>query len=74
MKVLSLRRFRYLLLSFLATAMPVIVVAADLDRTQVIAQIAAAAPGEAPDLTGKDLAGVDLSGVDFKGLIYSPRT
>lgn len=54
--------------------MPVIVVAADLDRTQVIAQIAAAAPGEAPDLTGKDLAGVDLSGVDFKGLIYSPRT
>lgn len=41
--------------------------AADLTRVQVIAVIAAAPPGDAPDLTRKSLTGLDLSGVDFKG-------
>ncbi len=41
--------------------------AADLTRTEILAVIAKAGPGEAPNLSQKNLAGLDLSNVDFKG-------
>ena len=57
----------FLLLSILSIAAPVPTISGELDRLQVIGQIAAAIPGQAPDLSGRNLAGLDLSGVDFKG-------
>lgn len=60
-------RFGFLLLSLLPIAAPVPAIGGDLDRMQVIAQIAAAKPGQTPDLTRRNLTGLDLSGIDFKG-------
>ncbi|WP_324538741.1 pentapeptide repeat-containing protein [Hyphomicrobium sp.] len=57
----------FLLLSLLSIASPVAAIAGDLDRMQVIEQIATAKPGQAPDLARRDLSGLDLSGIDFKG-------
>jgi uncharacterized protein YjbI with pentapeptide repeats len=41
--------------------------AADLTTREVVSALFRAAPGSAPDLSGKDLRRLDLAGVDFKG-------
>ncbi len=41
--------------------------AADLTTREVVSALFKAAPGSAPDLSGKDLRRLDLAGVDFKG-------
>ena len=40
--------------------------AADLTTREVVGALFKAAPGSAPDLSGKDLSRLDLAGVDFK--------
>jgi uncharacterized protein YjbI with pentapeptide repeats/rhodanese-related sulfurtransferase len=40
---------------------------AEMTREEVEALIAAAPPGQPPDLTKRRLSGLDLSGIDFKG-------
>lgn len=60
-------RLGFLLLSILSIATSVPAISGELDRTQLIEQIAAAIPGQPPDLTRRDLTGMDLSGIDFKG-------
>jgi uncharacterized protein YjbI with pentapeptide repeats len=41
--------------------------AADLTTREVVSALFKAAPGSAPDLSGRDLRRLDLAGVDFKG-------
>lgn len=45
--------------------------AADLTARQVTEAFYKAAPGHAPDLSGKDLSFLDLSNIDFKGASLS---
>ena len=40
---------------------------ADLTTREVVSVLFKAAPGSAPDLSGKDLRRLDLAGIDFKG-------
>ena len=56
----------------LLVALPLLAVgprawAADLTTREVVSALFKAAPGSAPDLSGKDLRRLDLAGVDFKG-------
>ena len=55
-----------LLASVVRALLPADAAAAELNRDQVLALIAASGSDYGPDLTRRDLTGLDLSGVDFK--------
>jgi mxaC protein len=55
-----------LIAGMVRAVLPADAAAAELNRDQVLALIAAAGPDYGPDLTRRDLTGLDLSGVDFK--------
>src|SRR5262245_23429692 len=57
---------RSALVTLLVVAVAIPAHAADLTTREVVGALFKAAPGSAPNLSGKDLSRLDLAGVDFK--------